>query len=138
MCLSGPRGAEPDWVQIFAKEILVAEAPQSNAVSGNGAQQQVQVRVDERNMSTSYANAFRTNGTAEEVILDFGMNQVIPAPAPDAPPAVLFQIGQRVILNYYSAKRLAMALSQMIRRHEDQFGQIELDVTKRAKSQAQA
>ena len=40
-------------------------------------QQQVRLRVDERNMSTSYANAFRTNGTAEEVMLDFGLNTVV-------------------------------------------------------------
>jgi len=35
-------------------------------------QRQMRLRVDEREMSTSYANAFRTNGTAEEVMVDFG------------------------------------------------------------------
>jgi len=94
-------------------------------------QQQIRLRIDERSMDTKYANAFRTNGTAEEVMLDFGMNLVAPPRAQQEQPEILFQIGQRVVLNYYSAKRLAIALSQLIRRYEDQFGELVLDVAKR-------
>ena len=43
-------------------------------------QRQVRLRIDERTMGTSYANAFRANGTAEEVMLDFGLNLVNPVP----------------------------------------------------------
>jgi len=92
---------------------------------------QIRVRVDERNMKTSYANAFRTNGTAEEVILDFGLNMVNPVVAKADVPEITFQVSERVIMNYFSAKRLAITLSQLIRRHEDQFGELELDVAKR-------
>jgi hypothetical protein len=92
--------------------------------------QQVRLRMDERNMTTSYANAFRTNGTAEEVMLDFGINLVAPGQEKDQ-PEIVFQVNDRVILNYYSAKRLAITLSQLIRRHEDQFGELELDMSKR-------
>jgi hypothetical protein len=101
---------------------------EQQAVEQTG-QQQVQLRIDESKMQASYANAFRTNGTAEEIILDFGLN--IFGPAAQNTPQILFQVGQRVILNYYSAKRLAITLSQIIRRHEEQFGELELDVTKR-------
>lgn len=94
---------------------------------------QIRVRVDERNMKTSYANAFRTNGTAEEVILDFGLNMVNPVVAKADVPEITFQVSERVIMNYFSAKRLAITLSQLIRRHEDQFGELELDVAKRRK-----
>ncbi len=94
--------------------------------------QQVRLRVDEREMSTSYANAFRTNGTAEEVLLDFGMNLVTPGKE-DAQPEITFKITDRVVLNYYSAKRLAITLSQLIRKHEEQFGELEMDVAKRRK-----
>ena len=96
-------------------------------------QQQVRLRVDERSMESEYANAFRTNGTAEEVMLDFGVNLMQPAPA-GGQPEIVFRISQRIIMNYYSAKRLAITLSQLIRRHEDQFGELELDVSKRRKS----
>jgi len=94
-------------------------------------QRQVRIRMDERDMKTSYANAFRTNATAEEVMLDFGLNQLVPSSQEQGQPEILFQIRDRIILNYYSAKRLAITLSQLIRRHEEQFGELELDVAKR-------
>ena len=96
-------------------------------------QRQVRLRVDEREMSTSYANAFRTNGTAEEVLLDFGLNLVGPAQQKQDQPEIIFRVNDRVIMNYYSAKRLAITLSQLIRRHEEQFGELEMDVAKRRK-----
>ena len=95
-------------------------------------QRQIRLRLDERNMQTTYANAFRANGTAEEVMLDFGLNVVTPA-REQGQPEIVFQINERVILNYYSAKRLALTLGQLIRRHEEQFGDLEMDVAKRAK-----
>ena len=49
-------------------------------------------------------------------------------------PEIIFKINERVVLNYYSAKRLAITLSQLIRRHEEQFGELELDVAKRRKN----
>ena len=97
-----------------------------------GEQRQIRVQIDEAKLQTTYANAFRTNATAEEVILDFGLNVMNPTQRENQ-PNMIFQLSQRVILNYYSAKRLALALGQAIRRHEDQFGEIELDVNKRQK-----
>jgi hypothetical protein len=46
----------------------------------------------------------------------------------------MFQIGERIIMNYFQAKRLALTLGQIVRRHEEQFGEIELDVNKRRKT----
>jgi len=94
-------------------------------------QRQVRLPIDEQKMQANYANAFRTNGTAEEVVLDFGLNLINPAAQPEGAVSMVFQLNQRVILNYFSAKRLALALGQVIRRHEDQFGVLELDVAKR-------
>ena len=112
-----------------------ADRPEEQARQQTG--QQVRIRIDERNMAASYANAFRTNGTGEEVMLDFGLNLVNPAPGAQAgqqPQAeIVFQVNQRVIMNYFSAKRLAIALGQFIRRYEDQFGELELDAAKRRK-----
>lgn len=112
-----------------------ATRPEDKPVEAQAREQtgkkQIRVRVDERGMNTSYANAFRTNGTAEEVILDFGLN-LLASVAPDKDvPEITFQVQERVILNYYSAKRLAITLGQVIRRHEDQFGELEMDVAKR-------
>jgi len=102
--------------------------------------QQVRLRIDQRNMSTSYANAFRTNATADEVILDIGLNQVVPAtPGPDGKQQgdvaaeMMFDITNRVILNYFTAKRLAITLGQIVRKHEERFGELKLNVQDRAK-----
>ncbi|MDD4889714.1 MAG: DUF3467 domain-containing protein [Phycisphaerae bacterium] len=109
------------------------EKPVEQQAREQTGQQQVRLRLDERNMKTSYANAFRSNGTPEEVMLDFGVNVVNP-PQQGETPEIVFQISERIVLNYYSAKRLAITLSQLIRRHEEQFGELELDVAKRRKS----
>ena len=117
------------------KSGLPDEKPVEEQAREQTGKRQVRLRIDERNMSTAYANAFRTNGTAEEVMLDFGLNIINP-PAQQKPkdqPEIIFQVNERVILNYYTAKRLAITLSQLIRRHEDQFGELELDVAKRRK-----
>jgi len=95
--------------------------------------QQVRLRIDERTMTSVYANAFRTNGSAEEIMLDFGINLAAPAQKQGEQPEIVFQITNRVIMNYYSAKRLALTLGQLIRRHEEQFGELELDASKRQK-----
>lgn len=105
---------------------------ETNEKVEGGEQRQLRVQIDEQKLQTTYANAFRTNATAEEVILDFGLNVVNPTQQENQ-PNMIFQLNQRVILNYYSAKRLALALGQAIRRHEEQFGEIELDVSKRQK-----
>ena len=109
------------------------EHPVEQQAREQTGQQQVRLRIDDREMKTTYANAFRTNGTAEEVMLDFGLNLAAPA-GQDQQPEILFRVNERVILNYYSAKRLAITLSQLVRRHEQTYGELEMDVAKRQKN----
>jgi len=102
--------------------------------------QQVRLRLDDRDMTTMYANAFRTNTSAEEVIVDFGMNLVVPAQQPQSGSAgnnepagdILFKLSNRVVMNYYTAKRLALLLGQVVRRYEDRFGELKLNAAERA------
>ena len=96
-------------------------------------QQTIRVRMDQRDVKTSYANAFNTHGLINEVILDFGLNVPVP-PQPDQPPEIMLQITDRIILNYYSVKRLVLTLGQLVRRHEERFGELELDDSKRVVS----
>ena len=107
------------------------ETPQDTAQGPE--QQTVRVRMDQRDVKTSYANAFNTHGLINEVILDFGLNTPAP-PQPDQQPEIMLQITDRIILNYYSVKRLALTLGQLVRRHEERFGDLELDDSKRVKS----
>ena len=108
------------------------EKPIEQQAREQTGQRQVRLKIDERNLTTTYANAFRGHAGVEEVLLDFGLNLINPAPGEGNQQEITFQVNQRVILNYYSAKRLALTLGQMIRRHEEQFGVLELDVAKRA------
>lgn len=90
-------------------------------------QQQVQLRIDESRMTSTYANTIRTSTTGDEVILDFGIN--LPTPTPDNSPALLFSVGSRVVLNWRGAKRLAISLGQVIRQFEEANGEIDLNAT---------
>ncbi len=112
---------------------------QAQQQTGN---RQVRLRVDQRDLHQCYANAFRPNATTEEIIVDFGLNQLVPTGRPpgegddaqNVDGEIIFQISSRVIMNYYTAKRLAMSLGQMIRRYEQQFGELKLNAADRAKS----
>ena len=110
-----------------------ADKPIEEQAREQTGQRQVQLRIDEEQMQTCYANMFRTNRTAEEVILDFGVNVAEPTPGQADQPRILLRLSQRVIMNYYSAKRLALALGQAVRWYEDQFGEIKLNVNERRK-----
>lgn len=114
------------------KSIPIPTAANAQAGAADG-QRQVRIHMDEREMKTTYANAFRTNSTPDEVLLDFGFNLPMPPQTPEAQTEILFKLDSRIVMNYYSAKRLAMTLTQMIRRHEEQFGELELDPAKRKK-----
>ena len=87
------------------------------------ANPQVQLVVDEREMRTAFANGYRIYSTGEEVVVDFGFNMLNPNPQ-SGQAQMLFKAGDRVILSYPTVKRLALSLSQLVRRYEEQFGPI--------------
>lgn len=87
-------------------------------------QQQIQLRIDESKMATTYANTIRTSTTPEEVILDFGMN--IPMQGPQGEPVLNFAVGSRVVMNWAGAKRLAMSLVNVVRQYEQANGEIQV------------
>src|SRR6516225_9373204 len=61
--------------------------------------------VDSSHLLTGYANFARLIGTPEELVLDFGLNtQVV------ANPHEPVKLTHRLVLDYYTAKRLLSAL----------------------------
>ena len=85
-----------------------------------------EVVVDDSSTLPSYSNFCRVTATPEEVILDFGLN-----PQPFATGRQEVKANQRIVMNFYTAKRLLTALGMTIQRHEQTFGAIELDVRRR-------
>ena len=92
---------------------------------------QVNVQIDDRDASLNYANAFRTNAGPEELIIDFGVNMMSPTQNNPESSNMIFKVNDRIIMNYYSVKRLALTLGQQVRRFEEQYGEIETDNNKR-------
>lgn len=97
------------------------------------AAEQQRVQVDDTHASTSYANFCRVTGTPEELIIDFGLNA-----QPFGVPTEPVVITQRLVTNYYTAKRLLHALHLSVQRHEQAFGLLEVDVQKRVVNKPQA
>lgn len=87
------------------------------------------IQVDDSKALSCYANFCRVTGTPEEIIIDFGLNTQ-PFGTPNGP----IVISERIVSNYYTAKRLLAALGMTIQRHEAVFGVLETDVQKRAGS----
>jgi hypothetical protein len=117
------------------KEETGKEQPQAATPSDQGQQQQQRVQVDDTGAACSYANFCRVTGTPEELIIDFGLNT-----QPFGVPAEPVKITQRIVANYFTAKRMLHALHLSVQRHEQAFGVLETDVQKRVvgKPQAQA
>lgn len=88
------------------------------------------LHIDDTKATAFYANFCRVTGTPEEVVLDLALN-VQPFPSQGQTVAV----GQRVVMNYFTAKRMMAALQMTIERHEQAFGRIEVDVQKRVRRQ---
>lgn len=88
--------------------------------------QPVQHVIEPDDLEPLYANFARVSGLPEELILDFGLNPQ----AAGAQPATV-KVSQRLVVNYYTAKRLWLALGAFLQRHEQIFGEVQIDVGKR-------
>jgi hypothetical protein len=87
-----------------------------------------QFSVDATAMSAVYANFCRVTGTPEELVLDFGLNtQMAPVPAEPV------KLTHRLVVNYYTAKRLLGALHMAVQQHENMYGVLETDIQKRVR-----
>jgi hypothetical protein len=90
--------------------------------------QQQQPKVDDSRVDARYANFCRVTGTPEEVIVDFALNS-----QPMGVPVDPIITHQRLVINYFTAKRLLGALHVTVQRHEQAFGVLETDINKRVK-----
>jgi hypothetical protein len=117
---------------------IMADESKTAAGEGAAAAQQsqqgapVQIPVDTGDLTSIYANFFRVTGTPEELVLDFGLNttQVTQSGAPEA-----VKLTHRLVMSFYTAKRLLSALQWAVNRYETNFGVLETDFQRRMRSQ---
>jgi hypothetical protein len=88
-----------------------------------------QFSVDTSQLSTAYANFCRVTGTPEELVLDFGLNTQM-SPTPTEP----IKLTHRLVVNFFTAKRLLGALHLAVQQHERVYGVLEVDVQKRVRA----
>jgi hypothetical protein len=114
-------------------DLTKGDPPVSQDEESSGAEQQraPALKVDESKLIAMYANFCRVTGTPEELIIDFGLNA-----HPFGPTEDPVSVGQRIVTNYYTAKRLLHALHLTVQRHEAAFGVLETDVQKRVVPQS--
>ena len=98
-----------------------------------GETRQIRITLDDADVNAAYSNFCRVTGSPEELIIDFALN-----PNPFSREDQTVKVAQRLVLNYFTAKRLFAALQQTIMRHEQNFGVIELNVQRRLTSGAPA
>ena len=116
----------------MAQDSDTPAVPETAGQAGQPANaQRVQVEIDDSKVLALYANFCRVTGTPEELIIDFGLN-----PQPFGVPAHPIPVTQRIITNFYTAKRMLHALQLTIQRHEATFGVLETDVQKRVRAGA--
>ncbi|MFH1610848.1 MAG: DUF3467 domain-containing protein [Patescibacteria group bacterium] len=84
--------------------------------NSNQNQKQMQIKIDDNTLKGVYANAMQVFHSKEEFVLDY-MNL--------SPHQGVGIITSRVIISPGHAKRMIAALSDNLKKYEDQFGKIE-------------
>jgi hypothetical protein len=89
---------------------------------------QPQFPTDYSQLSTIYTNFCRVSVTPEELVLDFGLNtQMTPN------PTEAIKLSHRVVMNFFTAKRLMNAMLGVVSQFENTYGVLELDFQRRAR-----
>ena len=108
-----------------------------NSPIESGTQEQaknIQVHVSRERMTTAYANAFQPLPSADEIMLDFGLNHAIPKmskPGEDNVKEMALDFNHRVVMNYSTAKKLAITLAQVLKDYEKNYGDIPVNLESR-------
>lgn len=110
---------------------MIEESRPGESTQQTQQAQPPQFQTDYSQLSTVYTNFCRVNVTPEELVLDFGLNTQI-TPSPTEP----IKLTHRVVMNFYTAKRLLIALNQVVQNHENAYGVLELDFQRRARPRA--
>jgi len=82
------------------------------------------IRWDDSDMGTSYANVCNVSSSREEVTLLFGTNQTWHTGQSE----FTVKLSDRVIISPFAAKRLLALLQNVVGQYEDRFGELDIGV----------
>lgn len=117
--MPGPGGPEPQ-----ATTSTPPPGPQ-------GAPQQIQVPVDLSALASGYVNWFRFTGSAEELIIDLGLAPQLG----QIPPTEPIKLTHRLVMSFFTAKRLLQNLHRAVSIYEAHYGPVEIDPNRRLRAQ---
>lgn len=102
---------------IFQSVPLIAQTPAvtrpSSSSDGRGAK-----------LSPTYVNSYRLQTLVDGIVIDVGFNSSKPEASPDAGKSQ-FSVTDRIIMSYYTMKRLQNSLGLVVKRYEEKFGPIQ-------------
>ena len=101
----------------------MAPIPDEDTSLGTGKRDAPNVRWNTNSMKSSYANVCNVTSTREEVVLNFGINQVWDRTHGD----IEVELTNRIILSPFAAKRLRAMLDQLIGEYESRYGELKPD-----------
>ncbi len=81
------------------------------------------LRWDDSKMTSTYANVCNVSSTREEVTLLFGTNQSWHTGQKE----LAIQLTDRIILNPFAAKRMALLLNNIMKEYESRFGELKIE-----------
>jgi hypothetical protein len=93
-----------------------------DAETEQAATGQRQVKWDDTNMKSVYANVCNVAGTREEIVLLFGMNQAWHAGQSE----IKISLADRIVVSPFVAKRLSVLLNNVIRDYESKYGTLDI------------
>jgi hypothetical protein len=102
------------------------EAPAPVTAPGQGEAPEVSqtlIRWDGSKMRTTYANVCNVSSNREELTMLFGTHQNWHVGQKE----LTVELSDRIILNPYAAKRLALLLNRTMEEYERRFGQLVID-----------
>jgi hypothetical protein len=97
----------------------MAKAPEE-AVKAAEQQQMPKVKWDTAGLKSTYCNFVNATSTREEVVLNFGVNQNWDRMAGE----VEIELGHRIILSPFAAKRLTDLLQKLMAEYENRYGEL--------------
>lgn len=108
------------------------DSREPHAAPGSVVNREFQPMTTPAKFPPVYTNFVYVAGAPEEIIFDFGLNV-----DPTGQPTSSIKLSHRLVMSYYTAKRLAIALEACLARQEATFGVVDTDIARRIATHAQ-